>query len=343
MNFCVVGAGAWGTAFALHLTRLGHRTSLAPRRAEHANALRAARENADYLPGFSLPPELAVTDDLSAACAGADVVLVACPAQALRKTAERLRVALGAGADKRVVISLSKGLEMGTHLRPSQVLASVLPAARVGAVTGPTNAAEVARGLPAAMVLATAGAGPEAAALQAAASSATLRIYTSDDLPGVEFGGALKNVYAIAAGCCDGLRLGDNAKSALLTRALPEMIRVGSSLGARAETFYGLSGFGDLVATCYAGWSRNREFGQKIGEGRPASEILANRKSVVEGYLTTESFAGLCAERGIDAPILLEMERIIFGGRRPADALAALMARGLKAESGRPAPGHIQA
>ncbi|HTQ31856.1 MAG TPA: NAD(P)H-dependent glycerol-3-phosphate dehydrogenase, partial [Opitutaceae bacterium] len=155
---------------------------------------------------------------------------------------------------------------------------------------------------------------------------------TSDDLAGVEFGGCLKNIYAIAAGCCDGLRLGYNAKAALLTRALTEMVRVGTALGARNETFYGLSGFGDLVATCHAGWSRNREFGQHIGEGRTAAELMAGRRTVVEGYQTTESFAGLCAERRIDAPILREVRAILFAGKKPADALTALMTRELKRE-----------
>jgi glycerol-3-phosphate dehydrogenase (NAD(P)+) len=336
---------------------MGHGVTLVPRRAAHAAALAAARENADYLPGFGLPPELKITSDLAAALADCDVVFVACPAQALRETGERLRAALAPGAGTLLVVSLAKGLEIGTHLRPSQVLAAVLPAARVGALTGPSNAAEIARGLPAAMVLATEepapgvrlrpaehGAAPRhAAEVQAAVSSAALRIYTSDDLAGVEFGGALKNIYAIAAGCCDGLGLGDNAKAGLLTRALPEMVRVGAALGARPETFYGLSGFGDLVATCYAGWSRNREFGQLIGEGRPAAQILANRKTVVEGYLTTESFAGLCVERRIDAPILREMQGILFAGRRPADALATLMARGLKRETPAAAPAAVAA
>jgi glycerol-3-phosphate dehydrogenase (NAD(P)+) len=203
----------------------------------------------------------------------------------------------------------------------------------VGALTGPTNAAEVARGLPAAMVLAFESPGAIASEVQAAVSGSSLRVYTSDDLAGVEFGGALKNIYAIAAGCCDGLGLGDNAKASMLTRALAEMVRVGTALGARPETFSGLSGFGDLVATCYGGWSRNREFGQRIGEGHRAADLIAHRKTVVEGYETTGSFAGLCRDRGIDAPILREMHGILFEEKRPADALAALMMRGLKQES----------
>lgn len=163
-------------------------------------------------------------------------------------------------------------------------------------------------------------------------SGPALRVYRGDDVAGVEFGGCLKNVYAIAAGCGDGLKLGDNAKAALLTRALAEMVRVGVALGAKAETFYGLGGFGDLVATCTGGWSRNRTFGQQLGEGKKASTLIASTKSVVEGYRTTESFYGLCAGRGIDAPILGEIHRILYEGKPPAEALAALMGRELKRE-----------
>ncbi|HWA08220.1 MAG TPA: NAD(P)H-dependent glycerol-3-phosphate dehydrogenase [Opitutaceae bacterium] len=333
MNFCVVGAGAWGTAFALHLLRQGHGVTLVPRRADQAKSLAAARENADYLPGFVLPAELEITSDLAAGVAGAAVVLMASPSHALRETGARIQRALGAGSGPRLAVSLAKGLELGTHLRPSQVLADVLPGRAVAALTGPTNAAEVARGLPAAMVLAADRPHAGVNEVQAALSGLTLRIYTSDDPAGVEYGGCLKNIYAIAAGCCDGLRLGDNAKAALLTRALAEMVRVGAALGARPETFYGLSGFGDLVATCHGGWSRNREFGQQIGEGRGAAELIAHRRTVVEGYNTTESFAGLCAEKAIDAPILREMHAILFAGKKPAAALAALMTRELKRET----------
>ena len=324
MNFVVVGAGAWGTAFALHLARARQTVTLVPRRTDQAEALAATRLNADYLPGLTLPSEIRVTADLGTAMRDAEAVLLACPAQALRETCVRV------GATK-LVVSLAKGLELGTHLRPSEVMASVLPGVVVGSLTGPTNALGVARGDPSAMVLATTGA--SAAVLQAAISGPTLRVYTSDDLAGVEFGGCLKNIYAIAAGCCDGLKLGDNTKAALLTRALAEMVRVGVSLGARAETFSGLSGFGDLVATCYGGWSRNREFGQRLGEGRTVAELVAHRKTVVEGYQTAESFAELCVQKNIDAPILREVRAVLFEDKRPAAALAALMARELKRET----------
>lgn len=333
MKFCVVGAGAWGTAFAVHLARLGRPVTLVPRRHEQAAAFLAARENAEYLPGIALPSSLMITADLEAGLKDATVALLACPSQALRETTARVRSVRGEAVPLKLIVSLAKGLELGSHLRPTQVIASVEPAVPVGAITGPTNAAEVARGLPAAMVLGAAR-GTEAllAEIQAAISGATLRVYTSDDLAGLEYGGCLKNIYAIAAGCAAGLGIGDNANAALLTRALAEMVRVGAALGARPETFYGLSGFGDLVATCHGAWSRNREFGQRIGEGQKAADLIAHRKTVVEGYRTTESFHGLCVERGIDAPILRETHAILFGGKSPALALNTLMTRGLKRE-----------
>jgi glycerol-3-phosphate dehydrogenase (NAD(P)+) len=333
MKFCVVGAGAWGTAFALHLDRGARRVALVPRRAEQASAILAARENREYLPGIALSAGIQVTADLADGLSDADVVLLACPAQTLRQTSANICAATKAGASQKIVVSLAKGLELGSHMRPSQTLSQELPGVLVGALSGPTNAAEVARGLPAAMVLAAKGDEALIHEVQSAISGPTLRVYTTDDLAGVEFGGCLKNVYAIAAGCCEGLGLGDNAKAALMTRAVAEMVRVGASLGARRETFYGLSGFGDLVATCHGAWSRNREFGQKIGEGRGIPELLAGRRTVVEGYETTRSFAGLCAEKGIEAPILAEMNTILFKGRRPCDALAALMMRELKRET----------
>jgi len=333
MKFCVVGAGAWGTAFALHLARGARTVALVPRRPEQAASILAARENLEYLPGVPVPSGVRVTAGLADGLAGADVILLACPVQTLRATSSHVRSALAAGASPRIVVSLAKGLELGTHMRPSQSISEALPGITVGALSGPTNAGEVARGLPAAMVLAARGDESLVQEVQAAISGPTLRVYTTDDIAGVEFGGSLKNVYAIAAGCCEGLGLGDNAKAALMTRAVAEMVRVGCSLGARQETFYGLSGFGDLVATCHGLWSRNREFGQRIGEGRSIAELLEGRRTVVEGYETTRSFAGLCAERGIDAPILAETHAILFKGRRPADAISALMMRGLKRET----------
>lgn len=333
MNFAVIGAGAWGTAFAVHLSRLGHTVTLVPRRFEQAVLLSTTHENTEYLPSIKLPPSLQIGHELAPVLMEAEVVMLACPAQALRSTCQRLRDALGLAAQLKLVVSLAKGLELGTHLRPTEVISAVLPRYKAAALTGPTNAAEVAHGRPSAMTLAAAHVDEFVSAVQVALSGPTMRVYTSDDVAGVEFGGCLKNVYAIAAGCCDGLRLGDNSKAALLTRALAEMVRVGQALGARAETFYGLSGFGDLVATCHGGWSRNREFGQRIGEGHSVAELLAGRKTVVEGYKTTESFAELCTARKIEAPILTQMKAMLFDGKPPAQVLTALMLRELKREN----------
>jgi glycerol-3-phosphate dehydrogenase (NAD(P)+) len=279
-----------------------------------------------------LPERVEITSNLAVATGAAEVVLLACPAQALRETCGRVRDVVAGSSSVPWLVSLAKGLELGTHRRPSEVIRETLPAAKAASLTGPTNARGVARGDPSAMVLAARPDDGGLEAVQAALSGPTLRVYTSDDLAGVEFGGCLKNIYAIAAGCCDGLQLGDNTKAALLTRALAEMVRVGAALGARPETFYGLSGFGDLVATCYGSWSRNREFGQRVGEGAAIATLFANRKTVVEGYTTAGSFAGLCAARQIDAPILREVHAILAEGKKPAAAIAALMGRELKRE-----------
>ena len=333
MNFAVLGAGAWGTAFAIHLSRLNHTVTLVPRRFEHALALSSSHENADYLPGTLLPPSLQIGHELTPVLMETEVVLIAAPAQALRETCQRLKEGLGLATQLRLIVSLSKGLELGTHLRTTEIIESVLPEYGVGVLTGPTNAGEVGRGLPAAMVLAVRRIDDFVTEAQAALSGPTMRVYTTDDLAGVEYGGCLKNVYAIAAGCCDGLKLGDNTKAALITRALAEMVRVGQALGAKAETFYGLSGAGDLMATCYGSWSRNRDFGQKIGEGQAVASVMAGRKTVVEGYKTTVAFKELCEKKGIEAPILEEVYGILCDGKRPADALGALMTRVLKRET----------
>lgn len=333
LHFAVIGAGAWGTAVAVHLARRSQRTTLVARRPEHAVAMQLARENRDYLPGVKLPEALTVTSDLHAALLEADVVLVASPSHALREWCQRIKGELAPSGRLQLFISLVKGLEVGTQLRPSEVMAQAFPGINVATLTGPTNAAEVAQGLPAAVVLAAATPGEFVDQVQAAMSGSTLRLYTSDDLAGAEYGASLKNIYAIAAGFCDGLKLGDNAKASLITRALTEMVRVGDKLGAKRETFYGLSGFGDLVATCHGVWSRNREFGEKIGAGHPVDELLAGRRTVVEGYRTTQALHELCVQQGIAAPILGEVYAILYQGKKPRDALMALMSRELKRET----------
>lgn len=332
MNFAVIGAGAWGTAMAIHLSRLGHTVTLVPRRFEQALELSSQRENSEYLPGLTLPPSLQLGHELVPVLMEAEVVLLACPVQAMRETVTRLQASLGLATELKLVLSLAKGLELGTHDRPTQVIKSLLPQISVGTLTGPTNAAEVGQGLPAAMVLAADGSEKMRVQVQTQISGPTLRVYTSNDIIGAEIGGCLKNIYAIAAGICDGLKLGDNTKAAMLTRALAEMVRVGAGLGAQAETFYGLSGFGDLVATCHGAWSRNRQFGEQLGQGASIESLMAGRKTVVEGYKTTEAFYQLCQARRIEAPILNEVNYALFADKSPALALQDLMLRELKRE-----------
>lgn len=336
LQFTVIGAGAWGTAVAAHLARRNQGTSLVTRRPEHAVAMQLARENRDYLPGVKLPETLTVTADLRAALLGTEVVLIASPSHALRAWCQRIQAELTDDGRPQLFISLVKGLEVGTQLRPSEVMVQAFPGIKVATLTGPTNAAEVAKGLPAAVVLATDRPGPFVEQVQVAMSGSTLRLYTSDDLAGAEYGACLKNIYAIAAGFCDGLKLGDNAKASLITRALTEMVRVGEKLGAKQETFYGLSGFGDLVATCHGVWSRNREFGEKIGAGLPVDQLLSGRRTVVEGYRTTQALFELCGHKGITAPILGEVHAILYQGKKPLDSLMALMTRELKSETTAP-------
>ncbi len=332
MNFCIVGAGAWGTAMAIHLNRLGHVVTLVPRRFEHALDFASCRENADYLPGYPLPLSVQIGHELKPALMEAEAVLLACPSHGMRETCRAIGENLRAARSLRLFVSLAKGLEIKTHRSPAQISADLLPAYHHAVLAGPTAASEVAAGKPTAMVLAAASSFSELSAVQAAISGRKLRVYRSTDVLGVELGGCLKNIYAIAAGCCDGLSLGDNAKAALLTRALAEMVRLGTVLGGKPETFYGLSGFGDLVATSHGSWSRNRTFGQAIGEGENVESLLSGRKTVVEGYRSTASFYDMCRACGLEAPILQEVHAILYAGKDPGEALDTLMSRDLKPE-----------
>ena len=331
----ICGAGAWGTAMALHCERQDLHVVLVPRRAEQAASLQSQRENVDYLPGFRFGGGISVTSRLEAALEGADFVFMGAPSYALRSWCERIVETQALGTSDCVVVSLAKGLELETGKTPCEVIGSVLGGTRVACLSGPTFAGEVAAGKPTAMTLATEEREDAASKrLQSAISGPNLRVYSSHDLKGVELGGCMKNVYAVAAGCCQGLKLGDNALASLLTRAVAEMVRVGQALGARAETFYGLSGFGDLVATCHGDWSRNRTFGEAIAAGRAASAIIESQKTAVEGYRTARAFHQSCRDRGIDAPILEQVYQICYGNKPPMRALEDLMNRDLKREHG---------
>ena len=324
----IVGAGSWGTALALVLQRNGLNVTVWGNDPEAVKDINLRHENRQYLPGVTLPESLRFTNTLGE-LVGSDLLLLVPPSHALREVASRLaKVPPTPGA---VLLCCTKGVERGTGLRMSQVLAETLPQYPVAVLSGPSHAEEVARRAPTAVVL-----GCEDAEilgrLQSAFSNAVFRAYVSSDVTGIELGGALKNTFAIAAGVCDGLGLGDNTKAALVTRALAEMIRLGVALGGRMETFQGLSGIGDLMVTCFSRHSRNRSFGERLARGETAQQIIATTKMVAEGVPNTYS-AWECAQRlGVDAPIIEHVRLILEGTLSPAEALSSLLARDPRAE-----------
>ncbi|MGA7831448.1 MAG: NAD(P)H-dependent glycerol-3-phosphate dehydrogenase [Terracidiphilus sp.] len=324
----ILGSGAWGTAIALSLHRRGgHRISLWAHSPEFAQEIIDAGENKLFLPGFPLPAEIAVTGD-NAAVAEAEIVVSVVPSEFLRSTLARIRPHLHAG---QIVVSATKGVEDHTFLRMSQVIAASLAEAGltlpVGAFSGPSFALEVAQGQPTALTVAFASQAI-AARIQSEFSSQTLRLYTSTDLIGVELGGALKNVIAIAAGVAAGVGLGYNSTAALITRGIAEITRLAVACGGRRETLAGLSGVGDLVLTCTGSLSRNRTVGAALGQGRKLPEILESLGGkVAEGVLTTRAALGLARHHGIEMPITEQMELILNENKDPREAIKALMLR----------------
>jgi len=317
---------------AIHLTRLGHVVTLLPRTMEEALEMTDHRENRAFFPGYPLDPNLQIAVELKPALLEAEVVLLACPSKFLRSVCQEVKAALTDARRVKLFITLCKGLEEKTNLLPSQILQEILPGYFHGALSGPTFAGEVAEGKPTAIVFTSPEHDPYVLEVQKALSNESLRVYTSDDVTGVELGGCLKNVYAIAAGICDGLKLGDNAKASLVTRALPEMVRLGTALGGQRETFFGLSGLGDLILTCHGPWSRNRTFGQKITEGESIASLIEEKNMTVEGYRTAACLRQLCREKGLEAPILEEVHAVLYEKKTPREAIQSLMSRELKAE-----------
>lgn len=334
LNFCVLGAGAWGTAVAVYLSRIGHVVTLVPRRIEHALSLSSARENKEYLPGVSFDPNLQIGCSLKPSLMECDYLFFACPSHALRETCRQVISSAQSSAVRlRGALALCKGLEPQSNLFAHEVMTGEFGEDfSCGYLTGPSHAEDIAFGKPAAMVLAINGKEGERKNLQRELNSENLRIYRSDDLVGVSLGSCLKNVYAIATGISDGLELGDNARAALLTRSMNEMIALGKSLGAASETFFGLSGFGDLVGTCMGKWSRNRNFGLAIARENNPAKILSSQKTVVEGYWATECFSSKCRKLGIEMPILNQVHSILYENKDPKIALFELMSRDLKPE-----------
>jgi glycerol-3-phosphate dehydrogenase (NAD(P)+) len=323
-RIAVLGGGAWGTALAVLLSSAGHRVGWWVRRPEQAQQLLAMRENREYLPGVALPGSLQPTADGAVAMDGVDWALVAIPSRALAETLTGLPRAPA-------YISATKGLAYLEGLETmSTRIARVTGVKAVGALSGPNLAEEVARFLPAAAVVAT---DQPALALQVqqALSGPSFRVYTSPDRLGVELGGALKNVMALAAGISDGLRLGDNCRATLITRGLREMVRLGVALGAQVETFYGMSGLGDLVATCTSLHSRNRAAGEQLARGVDLATLEA-RKQVAEGLYTVRAMHTWAQQMGQDLPLTEAVYRVVYGGSSPAQELGRLMGREARAE-----------
>lgn len=320
----ILGNGAMATACAILLTENpSQRVTMWTRNPAHAEDIARHRENRRLLPGVSLPESLEVTGDIAAAAEGADFLIAAIPTKFLRQALTQLAPDL---KEDRPVVSVIKGLENQTFMRPSEIIEDVLGNRPVVALGGPSHAEEISRRLPATVVAAS-GDVTLAKTVQEMFTTDRFRVYTNSDIVGVELAGALKNVIAIAAGICDGLQYGDNAKSALVTRGLVEITRFGEGLGAEPLTFSGLAGMGDLITTCTSPYSRNRTVGRRLGEGETLNEILNTMRGIAEGVTTTSSVYELAEQMGIDMPITKEVYRVLFEEKSPEEATDTLMLR----------------
>ena len=319
----VLGAGSWGTALAVHLARSGHHVRLWARDPRLVREMRDTHRNPRYLSEAALPAGVEPTDDASGALAGAREAVIAVPSHEVRGVVRSLR---GAMAGNVVLVSAAKGLEADSLRRMSQVITEEAPGVPVVVLSGPSFAAEVARGLPTAVLAASADAAA-AEHVQERFRGPSFRLYGSDDVAGVEIGGALKNVIAIAAGVVEGLGLGHNSMAALITRGLAEISRLAGAEGGRRETLAGLSGLGDLVLTCTGDLSRNRHVGIELGRGRTLQDVLAGMHTVAEGVRTTGAALALGERHGIELPITAQMAAVLEGRRSPAEAVEILMGR----------------
>ena len=325
----MIGSGSWGTALAIHLAGLGHEVRLWARDSSLVADMRTRRANAVYLPDVNFPVSLHATDSLSDALTETDVIVVAVPSHGVRHV---LRQAATYVVPDALVVSATKGLEQDTLLRMSQVMAAELPQTReIAVLSGPSFAAELARELPTALVVAS-DTTSAVERVQAGFRSPALRLYGSGDVVGVEIGGALKNVIAIAAGVVEGLGLGHNALAALITRGLAEIARLAVAAGAQRDTLAGLAGLGDLVLTCTGQLSRNRHVGIELARGRALGEILASTKMIAEGVRTTQAALALGVRHGIELPIAAQMSAVLEGRRDPKLAVLELMGRRQRAE-----------
>ena len=330
MGATVIGAGSWGTALAIQLARAGHATTLWSRQAEHADKMRETRENSRYLPGCPLPPAVATTADLENAVGAASAVLVcAVPSHAVREIMGAVRPWL---SGETIIVSATKGIEEGTSKRMSEVISEATGAGeRVTVISGPSFAREVAEEMPTVVTVAAKDAA-RAKFVQHYFASPMFRVYAVDDLIGVEIGGAVKNVIAIAAGVSDGLGLGHNTRAALITRGLAEVNRLAVRLGADPVTVTGLSGMGDLVLTCTGSLSRNRSLGMRLGKGEKLADILAGMQQVAEGVRNTVAIDDMARDLDIEMPIIRQMRALLFENQTAQGAMVELMTRQLGPE-----------
>jgi glycerol-3-phosphate dehydrogenase (NAD(P)+) len=324
----ILGAGSWGTALAWLWGKDGRQISLWGHDGDRVERMRETRENGDYLPGLKIPGSVRLTSELGD-CAGADLIVFATPSTVLRKVAAQLREAIG---DVRaVLLCCVKGIEHGTRMRMSQILSELFPEQKIAVLSGPNLAVEVVQNLPTATVIGCTDA-ECATSLQGILGSPRFRVYTSQEVTSIELGGALKNVFAVAAGISDGLRLGDNSKAALVTRSLAELVRLGVAMGGTAQAFYGLSGAGDLIVTCYSEHSRNYTVGKRLGRGESLMQIAQSMKMVAEGIPTARSAFECARQLKIETPIIDQVYAVLYEQKKPTAALEEVLSREQKAE-----------
>jgi glycerol-3-phosphate dehydrogenase (NAD(P)+) len=331
MQIAVLGSGSWGTTLSILLAENSHQVTLWSYRKEDADRIRATHENPDFLPGILIPPSIRVEADLEASVEGAEMIVAAVPSQFLRAVVCTLK---DLPAEGLTVVNVAKGIEINTLMTMSEMLHDALPQlppSSIATLSGPSHAEEVSRRIPTTVVAASSDT-ETARRVQNAFMLPYFRVYASNDIRGVEIGGSLKNVIAIAAGIIDGANLGDNTKAAVMTRGIAEIARVGVAMGAHIRTFSGLSGIGDLMVTCMSRHSRNRYVGVEIGKGRKLAEIVNGMVMVAEGIATTESAYAMAQRVGVEVPIIAEVYRILFEDKDPLIACHDLMTRDPKGE-----------
>ncbi len=327
-NVCVLGSGGWGTAVSILLHNNGHKVTLWSFDKTECENLKKYHENKPFLPGIAIPEDISFVSELSAV-KDMDLTVIATPSHGVRGVAKNIKEYV---SDGQVILNISKGIEEGTYMTISQILKSELPNCKIAVMSGPSHAEEVSRNIPTTNVIASDDI-KVSEYIQDIFMSPTFRVYTSNDIMGVELGGSIKNVIALCCGILDGLGCGDNTKAALMTRGLVEMTRLGIAMGAKAETFSGLSGIGDLIVTCTSMHSRNRRAGILIGQGMSVDEAQKTVNMVVEGVRSCKAAKELADRKGVEMPIINEAYNVLFNDKHPEDAIKALMGREKKNES----------